>query len=168
MLSQHIVGRGGDFFAGARRLGCEGIVSKRLGSTCRPGRGRDWLKTKATNRQELVIGSFTTPATDGRRGHGGLLLGVYEGDLLRFVGGVGTGFDEQTIADLQRRLEPIQRPTSPFANPITGPEAQRARFVESRLVCEVELTEWTSDGRLRHPSYRGLREDREPRDVVRE
>ena len=149
--------------------GLEGVVAKRLGSPYEAGaRSRAWLKVKTQRRQEFVIGGWT-PGKGARRGRiGSLLVGVYDeprGARFQYAGNVGTGFTEQGLHDLQRLLEPFRMPASPFSERVPKKDAV---FVEPRFVCEVEFTEWTSDGKLRHPSFKGLREDKDPRDVVRE
>ena len=166
-LSDHVVGEGEAFFASACRLGLEGIISKRRDARYEPGRGKSWLKAKCLQRQEFVIGGYTDPE-GSRVGIGALLLGVFDeqGGLV-FAGKVGTGFTSKTLADLQRRLEPRARPTSPFGR-ARIPGMTGAHWVEPKLVAEVAFSEWTSDGRLRHPSFQGLREDKKASDVVRE
>jgi bifunctional non-homologous end joining protein LigD len=166
-LSDHVTGQGRDFFRQACGYGLEGIVSKRGDLPYRSGRGKDWLKVKCLQRQEMVIGGFTDPE-GARAGLGALLLGVYEGGKLLYAGKVGTGFTAQTLAELRRRLERIERRTPPFANPPRGAEARGAHWVEPKLVGEVAFTEWTRDGSLRHPAFHGLREDKDPREVRRE
>ena len=146
--------------------GLEGIVCKRLDSPYEPGRrGNTWLKVKNTLRQELVIGGWL-PGEGRRAGHlGALLVGYNEGDSLRFAGKVGTGFDQRELERLQALLAPLERDSSPFEGRQPG---RGARFVEPELVAEVEFTEWTAQGMLRHPSYKGLRDDKRARDVVLE
>ena len=166
--SDHVIGHGRAAFARACALGIEGIVSKRRDQPYAPGRGRTWLKTKCIQRQELVIGGYTDP--DGARtGLGALLVGYYAGPKLVYAGKVGTGFSLKTLATLREELEPLVRPTSPFdpepARARTGP---RRHWVEPLLVGEVAFAEWTADGRLRHPSFQGLRLDKVPTEVVRE
>ncbi len=174
--NRHLEGRGAELFQHACRLELEGVVSKRRDAPYRPGRGDTWVKVKCTARQEMVIGGYTLPVGAGE-GLGALLVGVHEDDELRYVGRVGTGFDERTARQLRRRLEALETKTSPFASRpgagaraggITGRAAGRARWVRPELVAEVELTEWTKDGMMRHPTFRGLREDRPARDIVRE
>jgi bifunctional non-homologous end joining protein LigD len=165
--SDHVTGQGQDFFRQACRYGLEGIVSKRGDLPYHSGRGKDWLKVKCLQRQEMVIGGFTDPE-GARAGLGALLLGVYEGERLLYAGKVGTGFSAKTLLELRRRLERIARRTPPFANPPRGAEARGAHWVEPKLVCEVAFTEWTRDGNLRHPAFQGLREDKDPREVRRE
>lgn len=166
--SDHVIGNGPAAFENACKLGLEGIVSKRRDQPYVPGRSKVWLKTKCTQRQELVIGGFTEPE-GSRHGIGSLLVGYYDGKQLRYAGKVGTGFSMATLAELVKRLQPLERATSPFdpepARAWTGP---RRHWVEPKLVGEVAFAEWTADGRLRHPSFQGLREDKKPTDVVRE
>ena len=160
------VGDGETVLAASKAQGLEGVVAKRLNSTYEPGRrSRAWLKIKNKNRQEFVIGGWS-PGTGNRAGHfGALLLGYYDRDRLVYAGHVGTGFTRQTLDDLLRRLEALRRSTPPFD---PAPKVPGAVWVEPELVCEVEFTEWTNDGVLRHPAFKGLRFDKPARDVVRE
>jgi bifunctional non-homologous end joining protein LigD len=166
-FSDHVAGQGLEFYRQACRHGLEGIVSKRADLPYRAGRGKDWLKVKCLQRQEMVIGGFTDPE-GARAGLGALLLGTWEGDRLVYAGKVGTGFTANTLVELRRRLDRLERKTPPFADPPRGAEARRAHWVEPKLVCEVAFTEWTRDGHLRHPAFLGLREDKEAREVRRE
>ncbi len=154
---------------GAEAQGFEGVVAKRRDSRYEPGRRSDcWVKVKVIRRQEVVIAGWK-PGEGGRRGSiGSLLLGVQGETGLEYAGHVGTGFDAKTLRVLQARLAPLVRDTSPFTAPVPREHARTAVWVEPRLVAEVAFTEWTRDGRLRHPSYKGLREDKDPADVVRE
>jgi bifunctional non-homologous end joining protein LigD len=163
----HVVGAGQAFFDEACRHRLEGIVSKRRDAPYAPGRGRTWLKVKCLREQEFVIGGFTEP-DGGRPGVGALLLGVYDGERLVDVGRVGTGFTEATLRDLRRRLDAIAQKGSPFAHKVTGRAMGRVHWVRPELVAQVAFSEWTSDGKLRHPSFQGLREDKKAEDVVRE
>jgi bifunctional non-homologous end joining protein LigD len=166
-FSAHVRGNGDEFFVRACQHGVEGVVSKRADAPYRPGRGLEWLKIKCLARQELVIGGFTEPS-GSRSGLGALLLGYHDGDGgLRYAGKVGTGFTAASLRDLYRRLRPLERETSPFADRIPRMRT-RVHWVEPRLVGEVDFTEWTDEGVLRHPSFQGLREDKDPRTVVRE
>jgi bifunctional non-homologous end joining protein LigD len=165
--NDHIAEEGAAFYRQACRLGVEGVVAKRASAPYRPGRGTDWLKVKCIQRQELVIGGFTAPKGT-RSDLGALLLGVYDGDELRFAGKVGTGFDAASLRDLRRRLQPLARKRPPFAAPPRGADARGVQWVEPKLVAEVAFTEWTADGHLRHPSFQGLREDKPARQVRRE
>jgi bifunctional non-homologous end joining protein LigD len=150
-----------------RAQGLEGIVAKRTDSRYEPGRRSGvWLKVKNTLRQELVIGGWLPG--EGRRAEriGALLMGYYEDGEFRYAGRVGTGFTEKVLDDLAARLAPLRRGTSPFGS---GPKLPReAVFVEPCLVAEIEFREWTADRVMRAPSYKGLREDQAPREVVLE
>jgi bifunctional non-homologous end joining protein LigD len=164
--SDHVAGNGDAFLRQACRMGLEGMVSKHRDAPYESGRGRSWLKTKCIHEQEFVVGGFTDPE-GGRRGIGALLLGVYdEGGRLAYVGKVGTGFSHSAAIDIRRKLDGLAERTTPFAS--RPPGAARAHWVRPQLVGEVQFTEWTPDGRLRHPSWKGLREDKPARDVVRE
>jgi bifunctional non-homologous end joining protein LigD len=165
--SDHVIGRGDEFFKQACRAGLEGIISKRRDQPHHPGRHRDWLKTKCVLRQEFVIGGFTDPE-GSRQGIGALLAGYYEGDRLTFAGKVGTGFTHQGALDLRRRLGAVEVKASPFTPPPAGVLARRAHWVKPAFVCELAFTEWTGDGKIRHPSFQGLRPDKSPKQVVRE
>ncbi len=166
-FSDHVAGKGEDFFRHACGYGLEGIVSKRADRPYHAGRSKQWLKVKCLQRQEMVIGGFTDPE-GARAGLGALLLGVYEGERLVYAGKVGTGFTAAVLLDLRRRLERLERRTPAFANPPRGAEARGAHWVAPRLVCEVAFSEWTRDGNLRHPAYQGLREDKDAHEVRRE
>jgi bifunctional non-homologous end joining protein LigD len=165
-FSDHVRGQGRAFFEKAREAGLEGVVSKRVGSPYREGRGGDWRKSKCRLSQEMVIGGWTLPS-DGRASIGALLVGFYEGGQLVYAGKVGSGFSERLLADLQRRLEARRRESSPFAPP-PAELRQAVHWVEPDLVAQVEFTEWTGEGRMRQPVFLGLRDDREARHVVRE
>lgn len=163
-------GAGTALFEATREQGLEGVVAKRLDSVYEPGkRSRQWLKIKHVRHQDVVIGGWV-PGEGGRWGRvGALLTGVYEetatGPLeLRYSGRVGTGFSDRDLADWQRWLEPLATAASPFADPV--PE-RHARFVEPRLVGLVAFTEWTAAGTLRHPSFKGRRDDIAPESVRR-
>ena len=165
--SDHVAGSGDEFFAQACTLGVEGIVSKRRDAPYEPGRSRTWLKVKCLHRQELVIGGYTDPERS-RVGLGALLMGFYDREgRLQFAGKVGTGFTSKMLQDLRRRLAPLEQPHSPFEQ-ARIPGVTKAHWVRPELVGEVAFTEWTSDGRMRHPSFQGLREDKKAREVVRE
>lgn len=163
------VGGGQALLDATRDQGLEGIVAKRLDSRYLPGRrGEHWLKVKHVRRTSAVVAGWK-PGAGGRAGQiGSLLLGVQGPPGLEYAGHVGTGFTAAVLADLARRLEPLRRPDSPFATAVPRAQAKDAVWVEPALVVEVDYTEWTRDGRLRHPSYKGLRDDDDPRDVVRQ
>ena len=164
----HIEGLGGDVFAEACLQGLEGVVSKRAGDAYAGRRTRSWVKSKCGRRQEFVVGGFTDPSGT-RRGFGALLLGAYDGEgALRYAGRAGSGFDDATLTRLHARLKKLERRTPPFADPPKGAEARGVHWTSPKLVAEVAFTEWTSEGQLRHPVFKGLREDKAPEDVVRE
>ena len=153
-------------FADACKRGLEGLIAKRADSPYRPGsRSGDWLKFKCSHEQELVIGGFTA-AKGSRTDFGALLVGYYEAGALRYAGKVGTGFDSETLARLGTRLRELEREQSPFAD--VSPVPAGTHWVEPVLVGQFAFSEWTRDGRLRHPRYLGLRDDKRPSEVVRE
>lgn len=155
----HPSGTGARLLEATGAQGLEGLVAKRMQSKYEPGRRNGaWIKVKHTRRQELVIGGWLPG--EGRRAEsiGALLMGRFVDGKLVYAGRVGTGFTEQTLTDLTRRLAPLKRPSSPFA---PGPKLPReASYVEPSLVAEVEFREWTSEGVMRAPSYKGLRDDK--------
>jgi bifunctional non-homologous end joining protein LigD len=146
--------------------GWEGVIAKRADAPYRGGRSRDWLKLKCLFEQEMVIGGFTEPQRS-RVGLGALLVGYHEGRALRYAGKVGTGFDTQTLRDLRARLDALEVPDAPFDEPVK-PLPKGTHWVEPELVAQIAFAEWTGAGRLRQPRFLGLREDKRPRDVVRE
>jgi len=161
-LSERLGADGDKAFRRARAEGWEGIVGKDLASCYESGRrSLRWLKVKARREAEFVIGGFTLPR-GGRLHFGALLVGLYEGEALRFCGAVGTGFSERTLLDLLERLQPLTRETCPFA--ARPKEAKDPVWVEPRLVGQVAYAEWTADERLRQPAFLGLRHDRAPRE----
>ena len=166
--SDHVVGEGETLFKHACQYALEGIISKRIDRPYSSGRGRDWLKIKCLQRQEFVVGGFTEPS-GSRKGLGALLLGVHDkAGTLRYAGRVGTGFTRTSLKDLRARLNAIEQKIPPFSNPPAGADARGAHWVKPALVAEVEFSEWTSDGVLRHPSFKGLREDKPAQEVKRE
>ncbi len=148
--------------------GLEGVVGKPLTSAYHPDQRRDWIKVKNVRQQEVIIGGWKPG--EGRRADtiGSLLLGIYDGGQLRYAGHVGTGFTQDMLADLMGQLGSLGRDTSPFGTKVPAQAARDARWVEPRLVGEVSFAEWTADGILRQPSWRGLRIDKEPGEVHRE
>jgi bifunctional non-homologous end joining protein LigD len=155
----------------AQEQGLEGLIAKRADSRYQPGRrSREWLKLKTHGRQEFVIAGYTKG--QGRRSgrFGSLVLAVHRGEQLSYVGNCGTGFNDAEIDRLLAKLRPLERATSPFAVVPKMPKVRRSDvvWVEPRLVCDVEFSEWTHDGHLRAPVYKGLREDKEPEEVRRE
>jgi DNA ligase D-like protein (predicted ligase) len=161
---EHVTGAGEDLFERACASGWEGVIAKRATSRYTSGRSRDWLKLKCILEQDLVVGGFTEP-TGGRAGLGALLVGYHADGALRYGGKVGTGFTHAVLSELRETLGGIEIASPPFADP---PRERGAHWVHPRLVVSVTFGEWTEAGRLRHPSYRGLRTDKDPRDVVRE
>lgn len=147
--------------------GLEGVVGKPLASRYRPG-VRGWIKVKNVRQQEVIICGWTPG--HGRRADmiGSLLLGVYQDGALRYAGQVGTGFTQAMLTALTRHLRPLERDDSPFTTPVPARHARDARWVHPRLAGEVTFAEWTADGSMRHPSWRGLRPDKNPRDIHRE
>jgi bifunctional non-homologous end joining protein LigD len=163
---EHFTGGGPGYHAASCKLLLEGSMSKRSDRPWVPGRTRDWVKVKCLARQEFVIGGWTDPQ-GAREGFGALLLGVRDGrgGALRYAGRVGTGFTERTIAELSARLAPLATEAPPFADP---PKKAHTHWVRPELVAEVAFREWTRDGVVRQPSFKGLREDKPPADIVRE
>ncbi|HZN15877.1 MAG TPA: non-homologous end-joining DNA ligase [Acidimicrobiales bacterium] len=159
-------GGGSALLDAARSQGLEGVVGKKLESTYEPGaRSKAWIKTKVKCDQELVVGGWM-PGEGNRVGRiGALLVGYYEGDDLRFAGRVGSGFSDKTLTSVGQQLDALARDDSPFADHVPYRDA---RFVEPRLVAQVEFTEWTHLNTLRHPVFKGLRDDKDARAVVRE
>ncbi|PPJ22001.1 hypothetical protein C5E45_13140 [Nocardia nova] len=161
-IPPRLTGTGADVLAESARLGLEGIVCKRLDSPYLPGRRSPlWTKVKNVNDQEIVIVGWR-PGAGRRAGRiGSLLMGVHDetGELV-YIGNVGTGFTQAMLDDLQARLGPLRRQTPTVAAPVKD-----AIWVEPALVGEVSFTERTGDGRLRHPSWRGLRPDKTPDEV---
>jgi bifunctional non-homologous end joining protein LigD len=153
----------------SQRRGQEGIIAKRRSSHYLPGRrSPDWVKIKNIRTQEVVVGGWR-PGQGRRAGTiGSLLLGLPSEDGLRYIGNVGTGFTEDMLADLMTRLRKLARRTAPFTDGVPNVIAREAHWVSPRLVGEVRFTEWTGDGRLRHPSWRGLRPDKQVSDVRQE
>jgi bifunctional non-homologous end joining protein LigD len=160
---------GPDVLSVSRQHGLEGVVAKRLSSRYEPGkRSQSWRKIKNIRRQEAVVGGWK-PGEGNRAGQiGSLLIGVQGPDGLDYSGHVGTGFNQQALAMLGQRLAPLRRATSPFATPVPPEHARAAVWVEPLLVVEVAFSQWTSEGRMRAASYKGLRNDKDPADVARE
>ena len=173
-------GGGASLIEAARAQGLEGIVAKRCDSPYRAGRrSGEWIKERVWRTQEFVIGGYIPG--EGRRANrvGSLLVGYYdkraselgegEAQTLHFAGGVGSGLTEELIERLTRELRERERPTTPFeVGAPSGPKARLARWSEPELVCEVNWTEWTEEGTLRQPAFKGMRDDKDPSEVVRE
>lgn len=165
--SDHFEENGDMVLRHACRLSLEGVVSKRADGKYQSGRGKDWIKSKCADRQEFVIGGYV-PSSTSDKAIGSLVLGLFDDGKLRHTGRVGTGFSRMVAEDLYKRLHAIERKTSPFAGSLDATARRGVRFVKPDLVAEVEFRTWTADGLLRHAAFRGLREDKPARDVVRE
>lgn len=166
LYSAHIPRDGKAFFKAAQKKGLEGILAKEKNSPYRGGkRTGEWLKIKTHLRQEAVVGGFTAPR-GGRKGFGALVLGVYEGNDLIYIGHTGGGFNDQTLRDTFAKLKPLIAEKSPFK--IRPKTNAPATWVQPRLVCEVQFSAWTEDGQMRQPIFIGLRPDKDARDVHRE
>jgi bifunctional non-homologous end joining protein LigD len=160
----------GDALAEAtRRQGLEGVMAKRVDSPYLPGRRSPaWVKVKHRLEQELVVGGWVPGAGNRAGTFGALLVGYHEGAPLRFAGRVGTGFRQRVLDELLPQLHALERATTPFDPEPPAAVRRVAHWVEPRLVAQVAFGEWTDDGILRHPSFLGLRDDKDPADVVRE
>jgi DNA ligase D-like protein (predicted ligase)/DNA ligase D-like protein (predicted polymerase)/DNA ligase D-like protein (predicted 3'-phosphoesterase) len=162
-------GDGAEALDYSRKRQWEGVIAKKRDSSYQPGRrSASWVKDKYWNTQEIVIGGWRAGEGGRSSGIGSLLMGVPGTDGLRFVGRVGTGFTERDLAKLKKTLQPLHTDESPFDARLSTQDAKGVTFVKPTLVGEVRYSEWTSDGRLRQPSWRGLRPDKEPGEVVRE
>lgn len=158
-ISRRTVRDGKAAYREAKRLGWEGIIAKDETSPYEPGvRSRCWRKVKVRKESEFVIGGYTPPK-GGRRYLGALLVGLYDGPKLRYIGKVGTGFTEETLEMLSQKLERLRTEKSPFDPP---PPVRDATWVRPKLVAQLVYAEWTADGKLRQPAFLGLRSDKDP------
>jgi bifunctional non-homologous end joining protein LigD len=160
-------GDGSELLASTRAQGLEGLVAKRVDSTYLPGRRSPaWVKVKHISRASVVVGGWKA-GEGGRSGKlGSLLLGVHSPEGLLFAGHVGTGFNAASLRQLADLLAPLARNSSPYDGPVPSQHARTAHWVEPVIVVDVDFTEWTRDGRLRHPSYKGIRGDIDPAAAV--
>ena len=165
-FSEHFIATDDSFFQKVCSLQLEGVVSKRADAPYHVGRSKLWLKTKCQKRQEFVIGGFTLPST-GALGVGALLLGYYDDGKLEYAGRVGTGFTNASSMQIRKLLDKLRQKENPYVS-ISTEGRRGAIWVKPQLVCEVEFTEWTPDGSLRHPSFKGLREDKPAKSIVKE
>jgi bifunctional non-homologous end joining protein LigD len=164
-FSAHFDGDGAQLLEAACRKGLEGLIAKRADSIYVSNRSQAWVKLKCTRRQEFVIAGFTDPK-GSRAGFGSLLLGVHDAKgILHYAGNVGTGFDDNTLRALKQKLATLETAKMPFAE---KPRGVKGHWVKPKLVGEVAFTEWTSDGRIRHPVFHGLRTDKDPQAITRE
>lgn len=160
----HILEQGEKFFIEACRLQWEGVIAKQADSPYVEGRSEFWLKFKCIQSQEFVIGGYTAPK-GSRQGFGALLIGYYQEDALKYAGKVGTGFTDALLGEIYAQLRLLEIKQSPFSERIQEPYAT---WVKPQLIGEFNFTEWTREGKLRHPSFKGLRRDKSPLEVIRE
>jgi bifunctional non-homologous end joining protein LigD len=178
-MSDHLGGRPEQLWAEVCHRGLEGLVGKQRNSKYEPGkRSGAWIKVKCTCAQEFVIGGYTAPQ-GSREKFGAILVGYYKGDQLVFSSKVGSGFDRRVLDALYKQFQKLKQPECPFVNlpekrpgrwgqGVTAGQMKRCTWVKPELVAQVRFTEWTMDGRLRHPVFMGLREDKQPGEVVKE
>ena len=166
VYSEYVQGSGAEFFAAACARHLEGIISKRADARYRSGRTKDWLKIKCGRGEEFVIGGYKLSDVKGKP-FSSLLLGTFEDGKLNYAGKVGTGFDAADLRELSRKFKPLELERSPFFD-VPRAEIKGAVWLDPKLVCQINYAEWTRDGRLRHPSFQGLRQDKLARDVHRE
>jgi bifunctional non-homologous end joining protein LigD len=160
-IAKRLADDGVEAFETATQLGLEGVIGKDSESSYSEGRSTAWLKVKIHQQEEFVIGGFTAP-TGSRHHFGALLLGAFRGQELRYVGKVGTGFNDKNLGSLYKKMKTLARTTSPFSSDVSQ---RRATFVSPKLVAQIAFTEKTKDGKLRHPVYLGLRDDKSYREV---
>jgi len=161
----HLDEKGEEYYGEACRKGWEGLIAKRAESRYISGRSRDWLKLKCVLEQEFVIGGYSDPE-GARSGFGAILVGVYEGDRLHYAGKVGTGFNQEMLDRMSERLKSIEISRSPFTD--ADIPRRGVHWVEPKLVAQLGFAEWTPENKLRQGRFLGLRDDKPPRDVVRE
>ncbi len=164
-FSAHRYEKGEKFYKEACKAGLEGLIAKNAESEYVHSRSRDWLKFKCVNEQEVVIGGYTDPK-GSRIGFGALLVGYYKGKQLKYAGMVGTGYDDELLRDLGKKLRQIEKDDPPFSK--DSLPKKNVHWVEPKLVGQVGFTEWTGEGKLRHARFKGLRRDKKPKKVVRE
>jgi bifunctional non-homologous end joining protein LigD len=160
--SHRLAANGLEAYREAKKRNFEGLVAKDALSPYFEGRSTNWLKVKVHQEDEFVIGGFTKPAGT-RRHFGALLLGAYQGGKLHFVGKVGTGFDEDLLPSLLKKLKPLKIDRPPFVDP---PRERDVTYIEPKLVAQISFQEWTADMKLRQPVFLGLRDDKKPAEVL--
>jgi DNA ligase D-like protein (predicted ligase) len=169
IVPELLPGDGAEALDYSRKHQWEGVIAKKRDSTYQPGRrSASWLKDKYWSTQEVVIAGWRAGEGGRTSGIGSLLMGIPADGGLQFAGRVGTGFTERDLTRLKEMLAPLRTDESPFDAPLPTKDAKGVTYVKPTLVGEVRYSEWTSDGRLRQPSWRGLRPDKEPSEVVRE
>ena len=156
---------GQQYYKEACEKGWEGLIAKKADSAYVHSRSGNWLKFKCINQQEFVIGGYTEPQGQ-REGFGALLVGYYEDSILKYAGKVGTGYNDQLLKDLSDKMNRIERKSNPFDSDDIN--SRGVHWVEPNLIGEIGFTEWTNDGKLRHPRFLGLRHDKKPKEVVKE
>jgi bifunctional non-homologous end joining protein LigD len=161
MISRRLPDNGVEAYKIAKKKGYEGIVAKDLSSPYIEGRSTKWLKVKVHQEEEMVIGGYTKPE-GSRRYFGALLLGAYEDGKLRYVGKVGTGFTEDTLASLFRKFKPLAQSKPAFVDP---PREKDVTYLRPKVVAQISFQEWTADRKLRQPVFLGLRDDKGPEEV---
>jgi bifunctional non-homologous end joining protein LigD len=167
-FSEHFAEQGSVLLQHACRLSLEGIISKRKDAPYRPGRGGDWIKTKCADRQEFVVAGYA-PSTVDSRAIGALILGYYDDSHLRYAGRAGTGYTHKMARELWQRLQPLRIDKPPLEQlPKEETAARNARWVQPRLVVEADFRGWTHGDRIRQASFQGVREDKSPKEVIRE
>ena len=159
-----ILKKGTAFFKKAEKKGLEGIIGKNTQTPYKMQRSPDWVKIKTHKRQEVVIGGYTQ-GKGSREKFGALLIGVYKGKALKYIGKVGTGFSRETLSYLSKLLKPLKQEKCPFMPEIP---TSSATWVKPSLICEVSFSEWTRDGKLRHPTFKGMRVDKKAKQVKKE
>jgi DNA ligase D-like protein (predicted ligase) len=164
-ITEHRETEGEAFYREACARHWEGIIAKKADSVYVSGRSRDWLKFKCVAQQEFVVGGFTDPE-GARVGFGALLVGYYKRGRLKYAGKVGTGYDTAMLRRLAAQLERLETAATPFE--ADGLPRKGVHWVKPKLVAEIGFTEWTGDGKLRHPRFLGLRDDKKAEEVVRE
>lgn len=163
-FTEGIIKEGESFYKKACALGWEGIIAKRLDAPYQGRRSRDWLKFKCHKSQELIIIGYTAPKGH-REAFGALLVGYYKNKKLIYAGKVGTGFTEKVLADLKKKMDKHHSSSSPVEEHV---KEKNVTWLKPALVGEFDFTEWTRDGKLRHPRFKGLRDDKAAADVIRE
>ena len=165
--SEHLTGDGEALFRQSCLMGLEGVISKRSDRPYRSGRGEDWTKVKTVASQEFVVAGYV-PRSDSAKSVGALVLGYFDSGKLTYAGCVGTGFTAETARSLWQQMQLLRIKDSPFGKPLPSIARKGVVWTEPRLVAEVDYRGWTSDQQLRHASFKGLREDKEARNLVRE